>query len=171
MSTAAVRVDTHTHAVTHVTANLMIGLKRLIQGCGLSTHKIIGEWSVLEAGINTWLESRHLERLVLEVFDPSDSGDDRRGRFDFDIDYGYYTGGDGALWMDTDTVAATIRKNGSYPSQCDYRIMAVTSPGRADVPGWGSGTLRSTDGMSRHVVGTTMGGGSLGASVVYWRKP
>ena len=170
MSTAAIRVDTHTHAVTHVTANLMRGLKRLIQGCGLSTDKILGAWPVLEAGINAWLASGHLQRLVLEVFDPSDVNDDRRGRFDFDIDYGYYPGGDGALWMDTDTVAATIRKNGSYPSQCGYRIVAVSSAGRPDVPGWSSTSLRSTGGMSRHVVGTTVGGGSLGASVAYWRK-
>jgi hypothetical protein len=42
---------------------------------------------VLENGVATWLASGHLRTFVLEVFDPSDRVDDRRGRFDFTIEW------------------------------------------------------------------------------------
>ncbi len=80
---------------------------------------------MLEAGVSAWVNSRHLERLVLEVWDPKNA-QQLIGRFDFTIDYSYYGSGDGDLWLDPDTVAWAIRKNGSYPSSCDYRVVADT---------------------------------------------
>ena len=91
------------------------------------------------------------------------------GRFDFRIDYSYYGDGDGDLWLDPDTVAWAIKKNGSYPSRCDYRIVADTADGAPRVDGWADTTLRSTDGMRRHAVGTALGGGSMGAALGYWK--
>jgi hypothetical protein len=37
------------------------------------------------------------------------------------------------------------------------------------VDGWSDTTLRSTDGMCRHTVGTALGGGSMGAGLSYWK--
>lgn len=166
----AVAVNVRTYATTHVATNMLRSIRHIIKGCGLSTSKMLEQWDVLERGVAIWLESRHLEALVLEVYDPSDSVDDRRGRFDFTIDYGYYADGDGELWLDPDTVRRTIIKNGSYPSSCEYRFVASTSSGRPDVEGWQSTTLRSTSGFTRHTVGTAIGGGSLGASLSYYRR-
>ena len=48
--------------------------------------------------MSSWLASKHLRALTLEVFDPNrKAGDDLVGRFDFTIDYGYYADGDGDL--------------------------------------------------------------------------
>ena len=83
---------------------------------------------------------------MLEVFDPTlATGKDLVGRFDFVIDYGYYGDGDGELWLDPDTVSYAVRKNGSYPSRCSYRLVADTLPGEPAVPGWSDTTFRSTD--------------------------
>jgi hypothetical protein len=147
----------------------MFGLKRLIQGCGLPITPLTRQWVSIELGVNSWLATQHLKQLVLEVFDPT-KATTLRGRFDFEIDYRYYTAGDGALWIDAETVRTAILKTGSYPSQCSYRVLASTSVGAPSVAGWGTTTFRSTDGMSRHVVGTAMGGGSIGANVAYWKK-
>lgn len=168
MTSVAVNVTTHTS--TYVATSMLRSLRRIIRDCGLSTEKMAEQWEVLEAGVATWLDSGHLEALILEVYDSSDRRDDRRGRFDFNIDYRYYTDGDGALWLDPDTVRRTIIKNGSYPSSCEYRFVASTSAGRPNVPGWESTTLRSTDGFGRHTVGTAIGGGSIGASLAYYRR-
>ena len=103
-------------------------------------------WAVLENGVSTWLGSGHLKSLVLEVFDPTlTTGKDLVGRFDFVIDYGYYGDGNGELWLDPDTVSYAVRKNGSYPSRCSYRLVVDTLPGEPAVPGWSDTTFRSTD--------------------------
>lgn len=165
-----VRVNTKTYATTHVATGILRSLKQLIVGCGLDPTRIAADWAVLEAGTSTWLETRHLDALVLEVYDPRNSTV-LVGRFDFTIDYGYYVDGDGSLWIDPDTVAFVIRKNGSYPSRCRYRIVADLLPGAPSVVGWSSTTLRSTAGWSQVSAGTGIGGGSLGADLGYWRKP
>lgn len=165
-----VRVNTYTHAATFVASQMLRSLKQLIAGCGLNVRRMMVQWETLEEGIATWLEARDLEMLVLEVFDPYDYRDDRRGRFDFKIDYIYYGGGDGDFWLDPDTVRYTILKCGSFPSECDYRIIAITHPGAPNVPGWGPASLRSIEGMKFHSVGTTIGGGPLGVSLTYYRR-
>lgn len=166
----SVAVNVHTYSVTHVASNMLRSLRQIIRETGLSVQLMIDQWDWLERGVATWLESGHLKALILEVFDPSDRIDDRRGRFDFNIDYGYYSGGDGELWLDPDTVRQAIRKNGSYPSSCSYRFVADVADGAPVVSGWESTTLRSTAGFTRHTVGTAVAGGSLGAGLSYYRR-
>jgi hypothetical protein len=169
--TTSVRVNTYTYATTHVATNMLRSMKQIIREGGLSISKIQSEWAVLETGISTWLNSGHLKGLVLEVFDPGKpTGADLVGRFDFTIDYGYYSDGDGDLWLDPDTVSYAVRKNGSYPARCQYRLIADTAPGYPAVTGWSTTTFRSTAGFTRHSVGTAIGGGSLGAGLSYYAR-
>jgi hypothetical protein len=169
--TTAVRVNTHTYATTHVTTNMLRSMKQIIRESGLSITRIQNQWAVLETGVATWLNSGHLKGLILEVYDPGKaSGADLVGRFDFTIDYGYYSDGDGDLWLDPDTVSYTVRKNGSYPARCEYRFIADTPPGYPAVDGWSTTTFRSTAGFTRHSVGTAIGGGSLGAGLSYYTR-
>ena len=162
-----VAVNTHTYATTHVATNLLRSVKQLVVGCGLDPAHLVGNWQTLERGIATWLGSRHLERLILEVY--SSSTDRLVKRFDFEIDYGYHPAGDGDLWLDADTVAYALKKAGAVPSRCEYRILADTRPGEPRVDGWSTTTFRSTDGLQRRSVGASVGGGDLGASLHYWR--
>lgn len=165
---STVSVSTSVYSATHVATNMLRGLKQIVAGCGLDTSKLVGQWSVLEAGMSTWVASGDLEELVLEVWDSS-SPNGLIGRFDFRIDYSYYGSGDGDLWLDPDTVAWAIKKNGSYPSGCEYRIVADTALGAPHVDGWSKTTLRSTGGLRRHSVGTALGGASMGAGLSYWK--
>ena len=162
-----VQVNTHTYATTHVATNLVRSLKQLIVSCGLDASKIIGEWQTLERGVARWLGTRHLERLVLEIY-AANTGRLVR-RFDFDIDYSYHPSGDGDLWIDPDTVDYAVRKAGQIPADCPYDIFAQTSPGRPDVAGWTTGRLQSTSGLTRISVGAAIGGGELGASLGVWK--
>lgn len=169
--TTSVRVNTHTYATTHVATNMLRSMKQIIRESGLSISRIQNQWAVLEAGVAAWLNSRHLTGLVLEVYDPGKaSGADLVGRFDFTIDYGYYSDGDGDLWLDPDTITYAVRKNGSYPARCEYRFIADTAPGYPAVDGWSTTTFRSTAGFTRHSVGTAIGGGSLGAGLSYYTR-
>lgn len=163
----AVQVNVHTHATTHVATNLIRSLKQLVVACGLDATKLLGQWQTLENGVATWLGTRHLERLVLEIYSTPTSKLVRR--FDFDIDYGYHPNGDGDLWIDPDTVAYAITKSGELPKNCSYDILAKNSAGRPDVAGWSTGTFRSTRDLTRRSVGATVGGGDLGASLGVWK--
>lgn len=169
--TTSVHVDTHTYATVHVATSILKGLRQIITAAGLDPAKIIGEWQVLEDGAAAWLRSGHLQALVLEVVDATrPSGDELIGRFDFTIDYGYYPGGDGEFWFDSDSIAFAIRKEGSYPARCDYEIIATLKAGYPSVAGWTSGTLRPTDGLTRRSIGTAVGGGALGAGLTHYTR-
>jgi hypothetical protein len=163
-----VQVNVHTYATTHVATNLIRSLKQLVVACGLDSSKLLGDWQTLETGVATWLRTRHLERLILEIYN--------RGtgqlvkRFDFDIDYTYHPAGNGDLWIDRDTVDYAVRKAGAVPSSCSYDIFAQTAPGRSNVTGWTTGNLRSTANLQRRSVGAAVGGGDLGASLNYWKE-
>jgi len=165
MSTLVV-VNTYAHSVTYVADNMLMSLKEIVRESGLSPEKLTSEWGVLQRGISHWLESRHLERVVLEVYNPTTNA--LIGRWDLDISYG--SQGDGSMWVNTDDIKYHIRKAGQWPSGCDYRVMTTTKVGRPDVPGWSTSSFRSTEGFVRQSIGTTIDGNGLGAGAAYWRK-
>lgn len=164
-----VHVNTFTHSVTFVTDKMLTSLKRVIVWSGLDPGRLMSDWGGLERGIRTWLGTKHLQTVALEVYRP---GSQRLvNRWDFDIEYGFGSGDDGTMWVDPDAIRYAIKKCGFDPAGCDYRIIAMTNPGRPDVVGWETTTLLSTDGLVRHSVGTTIGANPLGTRTAYWRAP
>lgn len=165
MSTVVV-VNTITHSVTYVTDKMLMSLKNIIIYSGLSPDKLTADWRVLQDGIRTWLDSRDLEGVHLEVIEPRTDG--LIGRWDFDICFG--ASGDGEMWVNTDDIRYHIRKAGQWPSSCDYRVIVTTKPGRPNVAGWNGATFRSTDGFVRQSIGTTIDGNGISTGTAYWRK-
>lgn len=163
-----VPVNTYAHTVAYIADKMLYSLVFIIRASGLDPSKFTGNWGTMDLGIQTWLRTRDLRSVVLEVFDPSD--DELVGRWDFDIMYGYGAEDDGEMWVDTDAIRYAIKKAGLWPSQCDYRLVVDTKPGRPDVPGWSTTTLRSTDGFVRHSIGTTIGASGAGTATAYWRR-
>ncbi|SFP80371.1 HORMA domain containing protein [Parafilimonas terrae] len=161
-----VSVNTYTHSVTYVTDQMLRSLKYIIVNTGLNPENFVGEWSSYELAVKTWLQSRHLKKVVLEVVSPAGN---LVTRTDFDIDYSYGDG-EGSMWVDTDALKFAIAKFGIYPSSCTYNIKLLNSPGRPDVEGWGACTFLSTEGYIKQSLGTTIGTNSIGASASYWRK-
>ena len=125
---------------------------------------------MLEDGIATWLGIGHLKAVTLEVYDPGKRGDDLVGRFDFTIDYGYYPGGDGDLWLDPDTVAYTIARTAPISAAASTGSSSTAPPATPRFAGWATTTYRSTAGFTRHAVGTAIGGGSIGAGLAYYSR-
>ncbi len=166
MSTHVV-VNTYSHSVTYVTGKLLNTLRDIVRRSGLNPEKISTQWDVLNRGISAWLASRHLQQVHLEVFQPQSNA--LVGRWDLQIAYGYAEG-DGTFWFDPDVIAYHIKKQGLWPSSCDYRIVITTSAGRPQVDGWGDATLLSTDGFVKQSIGTGINGSGLGVDASYWRK-
>lgn len=164
MSTYTVSI-TYTHTVTHVTTKMLLTLKDIIREIGLDPTRFTDSWDTYERAISTWLASRHLEKVTLEVYDPKT--DVLVTRWDMDVVYASV--GDGALWVDTAAVRYAIAKAGVVPSTCRYNLI-LTAPGGAGVSGWGDCYFRSTAGFNRYAVGATVGGNGLSAQTAYWSR-
>lgn len=163
----SVSVRSYTHAVTYVSENLLRSLKDVIRLSGLDPAQFTDDWPVLHKGIKTWIESGHLERVTLEVYDPSTNG--LVGRWDVEIAYSY-TSGDGSFWTDTDDIRYAIQKAGQHPSSCRYNVIVQNKPGEPNVPGWSPATFRSTAGMVRQSIGTTIEASGLSGGFSYYRR-
>ena len=163
----SVAVYSYTHSVTYVADNILKSLKDIIRLSGLDPAAFVGDWELNKRGISTWLGTGDLQKLVLEIYDPRTDG--LILRWDINIAY-QWTGGDGSFFTDTDQLRYAIRKAGIVPSEARYRLVLDNKPGRPHVDGWSSTSFRSTAGMVRQSLGTTIDHSGLGASTSYLRK-
>jgi len=161
-----VAVNTYTYSVTYLSDKIVHSLKEIIRETGLDPAKFAGNWESTQNGISTWLKSRHLNSVHLEVF--SIATDKLVLRWDLEVVYDA-PDGDGSMWVDTDDLCYAIRKAGQSPGSCDYRVVVNTRNGRPDVAGWSTCSFRSTVDFSRHSIGTMIGArNGLASSAAYW---
>jgi hypothetical protein len=165
MSTVA--VYSYTHSVVYVTDNILRSLKDIIVKSGLNPEKLTGEWAVLHRGIKAWIESKELEYVTLEIYNPADNS--LITRWDVTVAYSWSSDA-GNFWTDTDQLKYAIKKAGIVPAAATYSVMVKNKPGWTAVDGWGTGSFRSTDGFVRQSLGTTVEHNGLGAATSYWRK-
>ena len=161
-----VAVNTYSHSVTYVTDKMLKSLRFILTNTGLDPNKFVSDWKSYELAVETWLKSRHLKSVVLEIVSSAGS---LVTRCDFEIDYSYGTG-EGTMWLDTDTLKYAIAKFGVFPSSCTYNIKLQNNPGWPAVPGWGPCTYLSTNGFIKQSLGTTIGTHAIGAQASYYRK-
>lgn len=161
-----VTTNSYTYSVTYVTDNILRSLKLIILLSGLSPEKLTSDWESLERGIKTWLNGNFLQEIHLEVYDPRN--DQLLGRWDFEIRNDFTSNGE--FWADTDDIRYHIKKAGTLPSHCNYRIMISTKPGRPDIEGWRTVPFRPADGFVKQSIGTTINGSGLRTGTSYWRK-
>jgi len=159
-------VISYAYTVTYVTTKMLLMLKEIIREIGLDPSNFADDWDTYENGVSTWLASRHLQRITLEVYDPRTNVLVTR----WDIDVIYASVGDGSLWVDTAAIRYAIVKAGVAPSSCRYDIKLKNNPDYPTVRGWGSCDFRSTDGFRRYSVGATVGGNGLSAQTAYWSR-
>jgi hypothetical protein len=167
MSAVAVSVYSYTHSVTYVAENILKSLKDIIRLSGLDPAEFVRDWELHLRGVSGWLQSGDLECVKLDIFHP------RTGEllFQWNIEISYsWTGGDGNFWTDTDQLKYAIRKAGLAPSEAKYDLRLKTKPGRHDIAGWSKTTERSTEGMVRQSLGTTVEHSGLSGSTSYFRR-
>ena len=163
----AVATYSYTHSVTYVADNILKSLKDIIRLSGLDPAKLASSWDSNMRALRTWLNSGHLQRVILEIYHPDTNA--LLTRWDVDVVYSW-SSGDGNFWTDTEQLKYHIRKAGVSPSQAGYRLLMDNKDGRPDVEGWATTSYRSTDGMVRQSLGSTIEHSGLGASAAYWRK-
>ena len=166
MSTVAVHAYARTHTSVYVSDKLRNLIKVLIRSYGLDPQKVVDAWSDwVDRAARTWLASGHLNSIVVEFYWPA--SDIAVARWDFPIRYD----GNGAdeMWVDRLFFDDSIAKAKAPPAGCAYRIVLMTDPGRPDVEGVSSTTLRSINGLVAREVGTVIATPDIMASARYYR--
>ena len=162
----SVAVNTYTHSVTYLADNILKSLKDIIRESGLDPSNFVSDWASNMRAMTVWLETQDLKRVVLEIYNPITNVLVTR----WDIDIVYDWSGDGQFWTDTAQLNYHLRKAGVVPSTAKYDLMMKTKPGRPSVSDWGTGYFRSTDGLVRQSLGSTIEHSGLAANAAYWRK-
>jgi Bacterial HORMA domain 2 len=163
----AVSVYSYAYSVSYVTDNILKSLKDIILASGLSPAGLADEWADLHLAISTWIQSEHLQQVVLEVFNPTTNA--LVIRWDIDIVYAWDSSS-GRFWTDTAQLRYAIQKQGIWPSDARYRVLLRTKPGRPQVGNWRPGTSLSLQGFVRQSLGTTVEHSGLSGSTHYWRR-
>ena len=162
----SVAVNTYTHSVTYLADNILKSFKDIIRECGLDPANFVSNWASNMRAMSTWLESQHLNRVILEIYNPYT--DALVTRWDIDISYDWC--GDGVFWTDTEQLKYHLRKAGVVASTARYDLLMSTKPGYPYVLGWSTVTCRSTSGMVRQTLGSTIQHSGLAANAAYWRE-
>lgn len=164
---SSVSVYTYSHSVTYVSDNILKSFKDIIRLSGLDPSHLTSQWPVLLSGISTWISTGHLERVILEVYNPAN--DSLIIRWDIDVVYTWSSSDDGTFWMDTEQLKYAIKKTGIAPSDAKYRLLVTNKPGAGSVSGWSTSALRSTENMIKQSLGSAIEHSGLGANTSYWR--
>jgi len=155
-----------THTSTFVADNMRNVLRDIIRDVGLSPTDLLDDWNIIGQGIRTWLQTSHLEEVVIEFYELGSNS--ASARWDFPINYDG-SGVSDDMWVDKEHLRRTIAKATRPSSNCKYRVVLMTKPGRPDVPGFVSTTLRSTGKLESRSTGTMIATGDIMASMRYWR--
>jgi hypothetical protein len=162
-------VNTYAYSVNYLASNMLRQLQELIRELGLNPHRFADDWPSSERAMATWLGSRDLVSVALEIYNPSKPTTAILVP-EFDIVYGSDADSDGSFWVDGEAIRYEILKAGALPSQCGYSLLCYTKPGRPEVDGWGPVGERSRDGMNRYIAGRTIGAPGLSATSAYWAR-
>lgn len=167
MSAVAVHSYARTHTSVFVSDKLRNFLKLLVRHYGLDPQGVVDAWSDwVDRAARTWLESGHLESIVIEFYRPG--CDIAAARWDFPIRYD----GNGVddMWIDRLFFEDTFAKAKAPPAGCSYRIVLRTLPGEPPVAGVGPTTLRSLNGLMARDAGTVIATPDIMASARYYRS-
>jgi hypothetical protein len=167
MSTHAYsQVFSQAHSIVFMSDNMRNTLREVIREYGISPGKLMQDWDTIERGIQTWLQSGHLNNIVVEFFKPGAS--EASARWEFPI---LYTGSgiDDDMWLDKNYLRQLIAKSKRPTSDCTYRIILCTDNGAPAVSGFTSCSFLRTGQMSARQAGTVIATGHMTAGATYWR--
>jgi hypothetical protein len=156
----------HTHSIVFMSDNLRNTLREVIRENGLDPNKLMQDWSTIERGIRAWLESRHLNNVVVEFYKPGATS--VTAKWEFPTSY-VGSGIDDDMWLDKSYLRQLIAKSARPTSDCTYRIILCTNTGAPHVEGFTDCDFLSTGQLAARPAGTVIATGHMTAAVTYWR--
>jgi len=160
------RAFTQAHSIVFLSDNLRNTLREVIRENGISPDKLMQDWETIQQGIKTWLQSGHLNNIVVEFFRPGASASS--ARWEFPIGYAG-SGVDDDMWLDKNYLRQLIGKSARPSTDCTYRIILCANTGRPYVEGFVDCSFLSTGNLAARQAGTVIATGHMTAAVTYWR--
>jgi len=157
---------TLTYSIIFMSDNLRNTLREVIRENGLSPEKLMQDWATVERGIRTWLESGHLNNVVVEFFRPGAAT--VSARWEFPVSY-TGSGVDDDMWLDKAYLRQLIAKAAKPRWDCTYRVVLCTNPSAPLVSGFVSSPFLSTGQLAARQAGTVIATGHMTAGATYWR--
>lgn len=163
-------VSTHayarSHTSTYVSDKLRNFIKLLVNHYGLNPEGVVDAWSSwVDRAARAWLESGHLESIVVEFFRPG--ADVALARWDFPIRYDGNDSDD--MWTDRNFFQSTIGKAATPPHNCTYRILLTHGPNPPHVDGISYTKFLSLGSLVSREIGTVVATPNVMASARYYR--
>lgn len=155
-----------TDSIVFLSDNLRNTLREVIRENGLSPHKLMQNWETIERGIRTWLQTGHLNNIVVEFYKPG--AWTASARWEFPIGYAG-SGVDDDMWLDKAYLRQLIAKSARPTNDCTYRILLCKDPGAPKVAGFTDGIFLSTGQLAARQAGTVIATGHMTAGPTYWR--
>ena len=178
-----------THTTWTQTANFVVAstvgfLFDYAQARGLGTDRISSKREKLESALYTYINTRHLRKVSIEVYEEGASkSNEAIERFDLtyeikdpeelsqselqrieDKDFNQYR----------KDVMEQLQDLDSLPSNVDYRVLIWCAPEndlgqpKPDVDGWSSTSARSTDHLNKKNLGDAVNTGAINADASLW---
>jgi hypothetical protein len=160
------QIFTQTHSIVFLSDNLRNTLREVIRENGISPQKLMQDWEAIERGIHTWLQTGHLNSIVVEFFKPGASA--ASARWEFPIGY-TGSGVDDDMWLDKAYLRQLIAKSARPTTDCTYRILLCKGVGAPKVAGFTDCAFLSTGQLAARQAGTVIATGHMTADVTYWR--
>jgi hypothetical protein len=163
---AYTRAFTQTHSIVFLSDNLRNTLREVIRENGLSPEKLMQDWETIERGIQTWLRTGHLNKIVVEFYKSGALA--ASARWEFPIGYAG-SGVDDDMWLDKAYLRQLIAKSARPASDCTYRIVLCTDIGAPTVVGFTDCTFLATGQLAARQAGIVIATGHMTAGATYWR--
>jgi hypothetical protein len=160
-------VNVAVYPVIYVSNEVLNFLIRIVDRRGLDLAYINRNRNIISDGLLDWLSTRHLQKVILEIYDDSGRVVER-----FDLCFEYSS----VVPSSSDSVFETnLRKLENFldglpnlHSKLAYRIVAILSPGAPEVPGWSPTKLRSVDHLKKKRLGGIIKADYIGVAMEYW---
>lgn len=168
MSKVSIGVNIAVYPVTYVSNEVLNFLIRIIDRRGLNLDYINVHKNTLVDGLFTWLSTRHLEKLILEIYDSST--DKVLERFDMCFEYSAVvpTTSDSIFESNLKKLEDFLEKLPKLSSNSNYRVIVILSEGAPEVPGWSPTSLRPVDHLKNLKLGGLIKADYIGVAMEYW---
>jgi len=155
-----------THSVRFLSDNLLNTLRDVIRENGLNPEALMQERDTIALGMRSWLESGHLQKVVIEFYRPGATVADAVWEFPITYDG---SGVDDDMWLDKTYLRQLIAKAKRPASDCRYRVLLTVGRGAPHVSGFSDCARLSTGSLTPRPAGSLIATGHLMAGVTYWR--
>ena len=168
MSAISIGVNIAVYPITYVSNEILNSLIRIVDKRGLGLDYINHNKTTIADGLFTWLGTRHLEKVVLEVYDSGRDGVLERYDMSFEYSSVVPSTSDSVFETNLKKLEEFLEKLPSLPLDANYRVVVVLGDGAPDVPGWSPTSLRSVDHLKNQKLGGFIRADYIGAAMEYW---